>query len=397
MANRATWNGTYKWRLITDRPLDGRATMNDRIRIIQAESFELDPGPLPVPFSDSTMGPFTHWKMPWLRLTADDNTIGEAPTSLHPIVRSALFTAGGSHGLTPEEWHHKFFWMLRNNGHRSPDTSGFLWGFDVALRDILAKRAGQPWHRYMGAVRDVVPVYGSGGSTGFTEDELLADIRGMVAAGFRTVKMKVAKNFGQHMHEDVARVKAVRREIGDDIGLAIDGNQAWTAEQATEFARHIEDQNIAWFEEPVQAADRQAIRNICKACPIPIAMGESENSALSFRELFECGVRHIQPNPGALPGFTAWKHALAWAEKTGELWTCGGFSHLTAMFVATRQDGMVEYLRSIIGHLATCWKQKPLELNGTFLLPNTPGLPVTVDWEGLYKRNAVRVIAIDRA
>lgn len=371
--------------------------MNNKIRLLRAESFDLDPGPMPVPFSDSTMGPFTHWKMPWLRLTADDGTIGEAPTDLHALARPVLFTAGGSDGLTPQEWQFKLYWMLRNNGHRNPDTTGFLWGFDIALRDILAKRAGQPWHRYMGATRDVVPVYGSGGSTGFTEEELIAEMRGMVAAGYRTVKMKVAKNFGRHMDKDVARVKAVRRAIGDGIALAVDANQAWTAEQAAAFARRIEDQNIAWFEEPVQSADRHAIRDICKACPFPVAMGESENNAFAFRDLYECGVRHIQPHPACLPGFDHWQQALAWAEKTGELWTGGGFSHLTAMFVATRRDGMVEYLRSIIGHLATCWKEKPLEENGTFRLPTTPGLPVKVDWEGLQNRNAVRVIADDRA
>jgi L-alanine-DL-glutamate epimerase-like enolase superfamily enzyme len=372
-------------------------TSRDSIRLFRAEAFELDLGAMPVPFSDSTMGPFTHWKMPWLRLTADDGVVGEAPAGLHAVVRPSLLTAGGSAGLTPAEWQFKLYWMLRNNGHRSPDTSGFLYGFDVALRDILARRAGLPWHRYMGAARDVVPVYGSGGSTGFSEEQLVAEMRSMVAGGFRTVKMKVAKDFGRRMDEDVARVKAVREAIGGSVELAVDANQAWGADQAALFARRIADQNIAWFEEPVQSADRHALRDICRACPFPVAMGESENSVFGYRDLYECGVRHIQPHPGCLPGFDPWRGALAWAEKSGEAWTAGGYSHLTAMFVATQATGTVEYLRSIIGHLATCWSEKPLIEKGSIRLPGTPGLPTKVDWDELRRKDAVRVLADDRA
>jgi L-alanine-DL-glutamate epimerase-like enolase superfamily enzyme len=135
---------------------------DETLRFIRVQQDELDPGPLPVPFHDSTMGPFTHWKLGWLRLTADDGRVGQAPGGVPAGVCDVLLGEGPR---TVEEWWRRIWWMQRNDGHRSPATSGLLCALDAAMRDILAQRAGQPWHRFMGATRDRVPVYGSGGPT----------------------------------------------------------------------------------------------------------------------------------------------------------------------------------------------------------------------------------------
>src|SRR5688500_393529 len=182
----------------------------------------------------------------------------------------------------------------------------------MAMRDILAQRANLAWHRFMGAQRDKVPVYASGGGTNLPLDELLAEMRDFVACGFRTVKMNGGADFGTRMEEDVRRVRAVRAAIGANIGLAVDANQTWDAAQALDFARRIAELDIAWFEEPVHSADRAALRELCAApCPIPVAMGESESHWLGFRDLAECGAPHLQCGPGGLPGFDRWTDALA--------------------------------------------------------------------------------------
>lgn len=370
----------------------GERSDNDMLRFVRVQCDELDPGPLPTPFQDSTMGPFLHWKVSWLRLTTDDGRVGQAPAAV-PDAAAATLLEG--HGQTAADWIRKLYWINRNAGHRNPATSGLLCGLDMAMRDILAQRAGLPLHRSLGATRDVVPVYGSGGGTNLAIDALVSEMVDMVRSGFKTLKMKVGTDFGTRMPLDVQRVRAVRKAIGPEIGLAIDANQVWSAAEALHFARAIADCDLAWFEEPVHSADRAAIRELCVSCPIPVAMGESENHPLGFRDLAECGVPHLQPPPHVLPGFDAWRQAADIARTAGRTWSSGGFSHLTAAYLATQPDGVVEYLRSIIGHLASVYDAAPTIAEGMIRLPATPGLPVRIGWERLQAASAVKSL-LDR-
>jgi L-alanine-DL-glutamate epimerase-like enolase superfamily enzyme len=364
--------------------------MDNTIKIVRVQVDELDPGPLDVPFMDATMGPFHHWKINWLRLTASDGTVGQAMgTAGLPESVSALLNDGPRE---IDDWSDRLFWLHRNNGHRSPASSGPLAAIDLAMRDILARRAGLPLHRYLGATRDSVPVYGSGGGTNQPLDKLVAEMRGLADRGFKTLKMKVGMDFGRRMDEDVQRVFAVRQAIGPDIGLAVDANQTWSAREALRFAERIAQQGISWFEEPVHSADRQAIREIAKHCPFPVAMGESENHWLGFRDLAECGVQHPQPSPSALPGFARWKQAVGFGRATGGQWSGGGSPHLNAWYIATEPDGMQEFLHGIVGQWARVWSVCPQISDGQVTLGSTPGLGIKVDWEGLRTKSGMRQV-----
>jgi L-alanine-DL-glutamate epimerase-like enolase superfamily enzyme len=350
------------------------------IRIVRVQTDELDPGPMPRPFVDATSGPFTHWALNWLRLTADDGVVGQGLGALHPLVVEPLLNDGP---LTIDAWWHRLFWILRNTGHRNPAVSGCISAVDMALRDIAAQRAGLPWHRYHGATRDSVEVYGSGCGVNLTMDEMLAEARGFKAAGYRTMKMKVATDFGRRLDEDIERVRAVREAIGDGMGLAVDANQALDANTARDFARKIAAFDIAWFEEPVHSADRAALRDLCRDCPIPVAMGENENHWLGFRDLAECGTPHLQACPQAIAGFDRWREAIGFATTT---WTAGGITPFTAMYVATTPGGggsggggMVEYLEPVIAPLMTCFTDCPAIENGRLTLPTTPGVCMSIN------------------
>jgi len=364
--------------------------MDNTIKIVRVQVDELDPGPLDVPFMDSTMGPFTHWKINWLRLTASDGTVGQAMGSAGLPESIAALLNDSPRDI--DSWAERLFWLHRNNGHRSPASAGPLAAIDLAMRDILARRAGLALHRYLGALRDSVPVYGSGGGTNQPLDKLVTEMRALVDSGFTTVKMKVGKDFGRRMEEDVQRVFAVRQAIGPEVGLAVDANQVWSAPQALHFAERIAPMGIAWFEEPVHSADRQAIREIAKHCPFPVAMGESENHWLGFRDLAECGVQHLQPAPGALPGFKRWKQAVGFGRGACENWSAGGSPHLNAWYLATEPDGMQEYLHGVVGQWTRLWSIHPQISGGQITLGSTAGLGIQVDWDGLSARAATRSV-----
>ncbi len=58
--------------------------------------------------------------------------------------------------------------------------------------------------------------------------------------------MKVGKEFGRAEAEDVRRVAAVRRALGDDVALYVDANNAYHAKQAIGVARRLDEYNVGW-------------------------------------------------------------------------------------------------------------------------------------------------------
>ncbi len=77
---------------------------------------------------------------------------------------------------------------------------------DTALWDLKARILGLPLVTLLGAARDEVPVYGSGGFTSYTDARLADQLGGWAAQGIPRVKMKV----GRDPDRDVARVGVAR-------------------------------------------------------------------------------------------------------------------------------------------------------------------------------------------
>ena len=79
------------------------------------------------------------------------------------------------------------------------------------------------------AIRAAVPIYGSGGFTTYTMEQLLAQLSGWVNEGIPRVKMKIGTDWGTSWRADVARIAAVREAIGDDAELFVDANGGYDA------------------------------------------------------------------------------------------------------------------------------------------------------------------------
>jgi len=96
-----------------------------------------------------------------------------------------------------------------------------------------------------------VPAYASAGLwLDRSVDDLQAKARGLVDAGFRAVKMRVARG-SLAATED--RVRAVRDAIGPGVTLMADANQQLTEVEAIRMGRTLERYDLAWFEEPLPA------------------------------------------------------------------------------------------------------------------------------------------------
>jgi L-alanine-DL-glutamate epimerase-like enolase superfamily enzyme len=172
---------------------------------------------------------------------------------------------------------------------------------------LKAKALGLPLYKLLGAYTDSIPVYGSGGWTNFSTDELVAEQMSYVERGFRSVKMKVGKDFGRAEDEDIRRLAAVRKAVGDDIQIYVDANNGYYAKQAIRMSRKFEEYDVKWLEEPVLADDIEGMAAISRATTIPVAAGEHEWTKYGFKELISRGgVDIVQPDVGRVGGITEW-------------------------------------------------------------------------------------------
>jgi D-arabinonate dehydratase len=200
----------------------------------------------------------------------------------------------------------EMFWSVRGVGRKGIAFCGIS-AVDIALWDLRAKYFKVPLYQLLGPYTDTVPIYGSGGWTDFTEAELVKEQLGYVEKGIPRVKMKVGKDFGQSEREDIKRLAAVRKAVGDDVEIYIDANNGYYAKQAIYMAKEFAQFNIGWFEEPVLADDIEGLAQIAAAIDIPVATGEHEYTKYGFKDLIARGGADIvQPDVGRVGGVTEW-------------------------------------------------------------------------------------------
>jgi L-alanine-DL-glutamate epimerase-like enolase superfamily enzyme len=96
-------------------------------------------------------------------------------------------------------------------------------------------------------VRESIPVYGSGGFTSYSIEELQSQFHAWIESGITQVKMKV----GSNPELDIDRVRAARESIGAEAKLFVDANGAYTRKQALAKAEAFAELDVCWFEEPV--------------------------------------------------------------------------------------------------------------------------------------------------
>lgn len=175
---------------------------------------------------------------------------------------------------------------VRNVG-RPGIASAAISAVDAALWDLKARLLGLPLYRLLGAVRDDVPLYGSGGFTTYDVARLREQLAAFVAQGFDRVKMKV----GSHPRDDVRRVEAAREAIGSETELFVDANGAYARKRALAMAEAFASAGVTWFEEPVSSDDLEGLRFLRDRGPagMNIAAGEYGYDLFYFRRMLEAG------------------------------------------------------------------------------------------------------------
>ena len=161
---------------------------------------------------------------------------------------------------------------LRNAGRPGIGATAIS-AVDNALWDLKARLLGLPLVDLLGAARDAIPAYGSGGFTSYSNEELRDQLSGWASDGSRMVKIKI----GRGPSVDPGRVSAARAAIGSGVALFVDANGAFHAREALGAAQSwLADVGVTWFEEPVSSDDIEGLRFVRERVPPAMAVAAGE-------------------------------------------------------------------------------------------------------------------------
>jgi L-talarate/galactarate dehydratase len=279
----------------------------------------------------------------------------------------------------------KLVWAGASAG-RSGVATQALAAIDVALWDLKAKRAGLPLAKLLGAYRDSVRCYDtSGGFLHEPVERLLENADAALARGIGGVKVKVGHPSAA---VDLARVRAVREHLGDDVPLMVDANQQWDRPTAQRIGRALEEFGLVWIEEPLDAYDAEGHARLTDSLDTAIATGEMLTSVAEHYELIRHGaVDVIQPDAPRIGGITQFLRLAGLAEHRN-LQLAPHFAmeihvHLAAAYP---HEPWVEHF----DWLHPLFEERPEIRDGRMLVPDRPGLGITLT-------DAARSWTVDRA
>lgn len=258
---------------------------------------------------------------------------------------------------------------------------------DIALWDLLAKRAGLPLRNLLGGSLDTVSAYASGGyyRPGDPCENVAAELERYRELGFTDFKLKFG---GLPLREDLERVATARRTLGPDARLALDINNGWrTLEQAMHALEALRQYDIWWIEEPFPPDDIANHALLAARSDIPIATGEIEATRWGFAQLVNQHAAHIlQPDACVAGGISEWRRisALAAAHDIPVIphWHANLHAQLAA---ATPNCAAVEYFapREGIYNFEQLVTNPLMVEDGRITLDRTPGIGIELDWDAV--------------
>jgi D-galactarolactone cycloisomerase len=245
-----------------------------------------------------------------VRVRTDDGLVGwgeahhgRAPGAVAHLVNTTLAHLVSGRDATDNVgvWDRVYKMQLSSHGMGAASAIG-LSGIDMALWDLRAKAVGWPLYRLLGGQSRAMTAYAGGISLGFQPPaELAEEARGLVAQGYRAVKLRV----GDTWRADVERVRAVRHALGDVIDILVDANTNYTVADVRHAMPAFDELGVGWLEEPFPPHDARSYRTAAGLGSTPLAAGENHYTRFEFQRVIEDGaISVLQPDLSKTGGLT---------------------------------------------------------------------------------------------
>ena len=259
-------------------------------------------------------------------------------------------------------------------------------GIEGALWDLAAQDAGRSLSSMLGKIREKVEVYAS---TGFLEEcgpeAQLHRLEPLLDRGVRRVKVRI----GPSWRDDLETLSDLRRLLGTDIEVMVDGSETFSEPTAVEIARRLQQLGVSWFEEPLVQESVAGIERLSARTAVPLAYGEHLFTAGRALEMLQRSCVSVLQPDAATCGLTA-ARAMA---RLGDEFAVKVVPHICAGPVAvalnlhlaasTKGARLVEYPfdQAPFWAMLAPGSRLGIELieGGQLPVPDMPGLGVVID------------------
>jgi L-alanine-DL-glutamate epimerase-like enolase superfamily enzyme len=258
---------------------------------------------------------------------------------------------------------------------------------DIAIHDAVSKGLKVPLYVMLGGkVREKIPLAKAINMD--SPEKMAEEAINYVNEGFRTLKLYV----GLDPEEDIERIKAVRKEVGEYVEIEIDVNQRWTPKIAINTIRKMERYDLLLVEQPVPRWDLDGLKQVQKSVDVPICVDESLGSPQDALEIIKreaADVFNVYVTKSG--GLRKAKSILTIAQSAGIPYLIGSLYELSIGTSAgvhlASSSSTVKYACDLIGPTLRTYDvvNKPLRIEeGYACVPSDPGLGVGDAYESVF-------------
>ncbi|GMA60727.1 hypothetical protein NZD89_13950 [Alicyclobacillus fastidiosus] len=339
--------------------------------------------------ADDERGKGQRWDIVSVRIVTDEGIEGVSfawgarsgrvtANIIYDILRPALI---GEDPLSIEEIWHKLRTVDRWHALLPTYAIGPI---DIALWDILAKKAGMPMYQVLGAYRNKVKAYASSlvlpSPEAYVNEALYSKARGYHAYKIHPIG---------DPNLDIRTCEMVRKAVGDNFDLMLDPAAAYNYEQALKVGRAIEEMNFIWYEEPMPDEQFENYVRLSDKLDIPVAACEFISGSLftTSEYIARRAVDIIRSDVSWKGGVTALRKTAALCEAFGincEIHTtCYALLDAANLHVNCSIKNCTYHEVLLPEKQFTFGVKAPIVIDqdGYVNPPSVPGLGVEVDWE----------------
>ncbi len=183
-------------------------------------------------------------------------------------------------------------------------------GLDTSLWDLKGKKENKPVTELIGGNAGKLKVYGSSMKRDISAiDEADRFKKLFQEKGIDAFKFRIGAECGRGLDEWDGRtediVKTINKSLDSSVKKLVDANSCFSANQAIEIGKLLEDNNVIHFEEPCPYWEPDQTKKVTDALSIDVTGGEQDCDIRIWNDMVERKIVNIfQPDVMYLGGLT---------------------------------------------------------------------------------------------